>query len=208
MSKLTIYNQEGKNVGDLSVSDKIFGVKADAALVHEVAMAQRANARRTIASTKTKGEVRGGGKKPWKQKGTGRARQGSIRSPQWVGGGIAFGPNRERNFSVKINKKAKQKALFMALSDKLSASNLLVLESVNTEVAKTKVLAATVKSLPVGKTTLMVAAGSNPTLMRMTRNIPHVKLVSANSVNLLDVLTYRSVVFLKDAVPAFEKIYA
>jgi large subunit ribosomal protein L4 len=208
MPKISIYNQEGKSVGEMDLSDAIFGVKADANLVHEVVVAQRNNARRAIASTKTRGEVSGGGKKPWKQKGTGRARQGSIRSPQWVGGGIVFGPDSERNFSQKINKKAKQKALFMALSDKLAAHQMCALESVATQPAKTKVLAKTIKQLPVGKTTLLVAAGSNPMLSRMTHNLPNVKLVSANSLNLVDVLTYRSIVFLKDAVPAFEKIYA
>ncbi len=208
MSTLQVYNQEGKAVGELNVSDAIFGVKPDAHLVHEAVVAQRANARRTIASTKTRGEVRGGGKKPWKQKGTGRARQGSIRSPQWVGGGIVFGPNRERNFEVKINKKTKRKALFMALSDKLASKQVLALESMATEPAKTKVLASTVKKLPVGKTALFVAPASSPMLLRMARNLPHVKLVTANTLNLVDVLAYRSIVFLKDAVPVFEKIYA
>ncbi|MBM3204481.1 50S ribosomal protein L4 [Candidatus Uhrbacteria bacterium] len=208
MPTISIYNQEGKHVGEMNLSDAIFGVKADAHLVHEVVVAQRNNARRTVASTKTRGEVRGGGKKPWKQKGTGRARQGSIRSPQWVGGGIVFGPNRERNFSQKINKKTKQKALFMALSDKLAGKQVCALESIATEPAKTKVLAKTIKQLPVGKTTLLVSAGSSPLLARMTYNLPHVKLVTAGSLNILDVLQYRSIVFLKDAVPAFEKIYA
>ncbi len=208
MSTLQIYNQEGKQVGALDVSDKIFGVKPNEHLVHEAVVAQRTNARRTIASTKTRGEVRGGGKKPWKQKGTGRARQGSTRSPQWVGGGIVFGPRKERHFAVKMNKKAKQKALFMALSDKLASKQILALETVATEPAKTKVLASTMKRLPVGRTTLMVSPSSNPMLLRMARNLPHVKLVTANTLNLVDVLAFRSIVFLKDAVPVFEKIYA
>ncbi len=190
------------------MSDAIFAVKPSPALVHEVIVAARANARHSIANTKTKGEVRGGGKKPWKQKGTGRARQGSTRSPQWVGGGITFGPRSERNFSLKVNKKAKRKALFMTLSDKLTNNAIVVLENIDTTKAKTKVAAATFTKLPLGKTTLIVAPASNQSLMRMVRNLPNVKLVTANSLNLVDILAYRSVVFLKEAIPVFEKIYA
>ncbi len=208
MPNVTIYNQEGTSVGELELSNAIFGVKTDAAFVHSIVIATQANARRTIASTKTRGEVSGGGKKPWKQKGTGRARQGSTRSPQWVGGGITFGPTSARNFSVKINKKAKRKALFMALSDKISDKQFLVLEDVRTEPAKTKQLALILKKLPIGKTTLLVAPKSNPTLLRMARNLPSLTLTTANSVGLMDVLGNRTIVFLKDAVPAFEKIYA
>jgi|JI8StandDraft_1071087.scaffolds.fasta_scaffold00185_7 large subunit ribosomal protein L4 len=208
MATISIYNQEGKIVGDLALNDKIFAVKPNAGLVHEAVTAQRANARRTIASTKNRGEVRGGGKKPWKQKGTGRARQGSIRSPQWVGGGIVFGPRSERNFELKINRKAKQKALFMALSDKLINKQLLVIDSVNTEAIKTKVLAEMIKKLPVGRTILLVSPKADPSLMRMVRNLQSVTLVSSNSVNLVDVLGHKSVAFLKDAVASFEKLYA
>lgn len=208
MPKLSVYNQEGKTVGDISLSDAIFAVKPSPALVHEVMVAARANARRSIANTKTKGEVSGGGKKPWKQKGTGRARQGSTRNPQWVGGGIAFGPRSERNFSLKVNKKAKRKALFMTLSDKLANNALVVLETIDTSKPKTKLVAATFAKLPLGKTTLVVAPASNQSMMRMVRNLPNVKLVTANSLNLVDILAYRSVVFLKEAVPVFEKIYA
>lgn len=206
MLKISLYNQQGERTGDLSVSEKIFGVKPDQGFVYEVVVAERANARRAIASTKTRGEVRGGGKKPWKQKGTGRARQGSIRSPQWVGGGIVFGPRSERNFQLKINKKAKRKALFMALSDKLAQDQLVAIEAIKSDPAKTKVMAETIKKLPISSSVLLVVPGSSPFLLRMVRNLPSVKLVTANSVSLLDVLAYRSVVFLKDAIPVFEKI--
>ena len=208
MPTLSLYNEKGAVVGQVELSPKVFGQKSDAALVHEVVVAQRANARRTISNTKTKGEVSGGGKKPWKQKGTGRARQGSIRSPNWVGGGIVFGPTNERNYAQKINKKTKRKAFVMALSDKCTSEKILVLESVTTTAAKTKVMAQMIKSLPLDKTVLMVAPASNPTLLRMVRNIQNVKLVTANTVNLQDVLTYRSLVLLKDAVPVLEKMYA
>ncbi len=208
MPNVSIYSQDGKAVGELSLSEAQFGVKLKSKLVHEVLMAQMANRRKAVASTKTKGEVSGGGKKPWKQKGTGRARQGSIRSPQWIGGGIVFGPDSERNFSVKVNRKAKQKALFMALSDKVANKALIVIESIKTEPAKTKLMAAMIKKLPLERSTLLVAPKSDAPLMRMVRNLQNVTLVTAQSVNLEDVLKHRSVAFLKDAVPAFEKIYA
>ncbi|MEK7473146.1 MAG: 50S ribosomal protein L4 [Patescibacteria group bacterium] len=207
MPSVSIYTQDGTSVGEMSLPEAYFGVKAKPKLVHEVLVAQQANRRKSIANTKNRGEVSGGGKKPWKQKGTGRARQGSIRSPQWIGGGIVFGPRSERNFSLKVNRKTKQKALFMALSDKVAHKSLLVIDSIATEPAKTKSVATMVKKLPVGRTTLIVAPASNASLMRMVRNLPNVKLVTAQSVNLEDVLKYRSVAFLKDAVAAFEKIY-
>lgn len=207
MPNVSVYNETGSQVGNLALSDALFAVKPDQAIIHEAMVAQRANARRAIANTKTRGEVRGGGKKPWKQKGTGRARQGSIRSPQWVGGGITFGPTSERNFSVKINKKLKRKALFMALSDKVQNQKLMVLESMAITSAKTKYAASVIAKLPIDRNVLLVVPGASAVLMRMVRNLQNVKLVSANSVNLIDVLTYRSVVFFKDAVPAFEGLY-
>lgn len=207
MIKTKIYNQTGGVVGDLELNVKHFGVKADPALIHEVVVAQQANARRNTGHTKTKGEVSGGGKKPWKQKGTGRARQGSIRSPQWVGGGIAHGPRKERNFSVKVNKKAKQKALFMALSDKVANEKMLVLEPLSTTTPKTKIAAATFKKLPVGRRTLFVIAQSNPALLRMVRNLQNVQLVTVNALNIVDVVKFSSIIFEREAVPAFETLY-
>ncbi len=208
MPNVSIYTQDGKTAGEMNLNEAHFGVKGKLSLVHEVLLAQQANRRKAIANTKTKGEVSGGGKKPWKQKGTGRARQGSIRNPQWIGGGIAFGPSSERNFTQKVNRKAKQKALFIALSSKVEDKSLIVIESITTEPAKTKILAGMVHKLPVGRNVLLVAPASNPTLMRMARNLQNVKVVTVQSVNLEDILKYRSVAFLKDAVEAFEKIYA
>ena len=207
MPSVNVYNQEGKTIGTLELNPAHFGVKVNPSLVHEVAVAQQANARRSIANTKTKGEVRGGGKKPWKQKGTGRARQGSIRSPQWVGGGIAFGPTSARNFSVKVNRKAKQKALFMALSDKVSGEKLVVLDAFAPKEPKTKEAAALFAKLPIQRKALAVLPKSDPTLLRMVRNLQNVKLITVNSLNLVDVLGYPTIVFWKDAMPAFEKLY-
>ena len=208
MPNVSIYNQEGKTTGEMNLSDVYFGVTPKQSVIHQVMVGIMANARQTLAATKTRGEVRGGGKKPWKQKGTGRARQGSIRSPQWVGGGIAFGPRKERNFSQKINRKTKRQALYMVLSDKLATGQLVVLDSLKSEPAKTKTVAATLKNLPVGKTVLLVAPASTPAIVRMVRNMPNVTVVSPNSLGLVDTLNHRTLVFLKDAVESFEKLHA
>ncbi|MFH1621364.1 MAG: 50S ribosomal protein L4 [Patescibacteria group bacterium] len=207
MSKVKIYNQEGKNTGELDLNPKYFDVLVKPALVHEVVVAQEANRRKSIAHTKTKGEVRGGGKKPWKQKGTGRARQGSIRSPQWVGGGIVFGPRGNRNFSVKVNRRVRQSALFMALSDKVKNEKFLILESFSPSEPKTKQAVSLFSKLPIARKVLAVIPKSDPILMRMVRNIPNVKLQTVNSLNLMDLLAYPTVIFWKDAVPAFESLY-
>lgn len=208
MPNVSIYNQEGKTTGEMNLSDVHFGVKPKQSVIHQVMVGIMANARQTLASTKTRGEVSGGGKKPWKQKGTGRARQGSIRSPQWVGGGITFGPRKERNFSQKINRKTKRQALYMVLSDKLATGQLVVLDSLKTEPAKTKTVASTLKNLPVGKTVLLVAPASKPAIVRMVRNMPNVTVVSPNSLGLVDTLNHRTLVFLKEAVESFEKLHA
>ena len=207
MPKVSVYNSEGTITGDVELNDAHFGVKVNPALVHEAAVIQMANARRPIANTKTRGEVRGGGKKPWRQKGTGRARHGSIRSPLWVGGGITFGPRGNRNFSKKINRKARQKALFMALSDKAANGNLLILDGFAPKEVKTKALASCVASLPAKRTVLFVTAASRPDVIRMARNLTDVYVTAANSLNLVDTLRYGTVVFEKDAIPAFESLY-
>ncbi len=202
------YNSEGKQTGDVDLNAAHFGVKVNPALIHEIVVAQQANARHPIAHTKTRGEIRGGGKKPWKQKGTGRARHGSTRSPIWVGGGITFGPRNVRNFGVKVNRKAKQKALFMALSDKLAHKKLFIVDRFAPEAIKTKALALLLKRLPVGSTVLYVVAGPRPELVRMARNLKSIFVVTANAMSVVEILRFKTVVFEDDAVPAFEKVYA
>jgi large subunit ribosomal protein L4 len=208
MPKAPRYNSEGKQTGDVELNAAHFGVAVNQALIHEIVIAQQANARHPIAHTKTRGEIRGGGKKPWKQKGTGRARHGSTRSPIWVGGGITFGPRNVRNFGVKVNRKAKQKALFMALSDKLAHGKFLVVDKFAPEAVKTKALALLMKRLPVGSTVLYVAAGSRPELVRMARNLKRIFVVTANAMSIVDILRFKTVIFEADAVDAFEKIHA
>ncbi len=208
MPSVKVYNQQGSVTGDIALNDAHFGVRVNPGLIHEVVLAQAANARHPIAHAKTRGEVRGGGKKPWKQKGTGRARQGSIRSPQWVGGGIVFGPRNERNFSVKVNRKARQKALFMALSDKVANTQFMVLESFTAAELKTKQAAKLFAALPRFRSTLVVLPASDPNFVRMVRNLPNVMAVTANSLNLQDVLHYQGIIFWKDAIPAFETLFS
>lgn len=207
MPNVSVYNAEGSKASDIELNDAHFGVKVNPALIHEAVVIQEANARHPIAHTKTRGEVRGGGKKPWRQKGTGRARHGSIRSPIWVGGGVTFGPRGDRNFSKKLNRKAKQKALFMALSDKLAHENLVILEAFKPTDVKTKELAALIKRLPTKKTVLFVVAQPRPELVRMARNLENVFVITANSLNIVDTLRYGTVVFEKDAVAAFESLH-
>jgi large subunit ribosomal protein L4 len=205
MPNLSVYNSQGNATGSIELNAAHFGVKPNPTLVHEAVVAQEANARHPIANTKMRGEVRGGGKKPWRQKGTGRARHGSNRSPIWVGGAITFGPRKERNFSVKINRKARKQALFMVLSDKLAHGNVLGVES-NT-IAKTKDFSALIKALPVKRTVLYVIPSSRPELVRAARNLECVFVTTANSMNVVDSLKFGTIVFEADAIPAFEKLH-
>jgi large subunit ribosomal protein L4 len=207
MPKVSVYNQEGKVTGEVELNPKFFGVAPKPAMIHEAVVALQANARQPVANTKTKGEIRGGGKKPWKQKGTGRARQGSIRSPQWRGGGVVFGPRGERNFSVKLNRKVKQRALFMALSDKVKDGKFLVLEAFTPAEPKTRYAAALMVKLPIKRRVLAVIPKADPTLLRLVRNLPNVKLVTVNAVSLLDVLAYPTLLFWKDSLPAWDALY-
>src|SRR5512133_1357625 len=205
MPNISIYNTQGKSVGEIELNAEHFGIKANPALIHEAVVAQQANCRRAIAHTKTKGEVSGGGKKPWKQKGTGRARHGSSRSPIWVGGGITFGPRSNRNYSIKINRKARKKAMFMVLSDKLANQHMIATETYT--LPKTKAFVSYIGSLPVSRKVLYIVASSRPELVRAARNLENVFVVTANSLNVVDLLRYDFVIFEKDAIAAFESLH-
>lgn len=206
MPKVKVYNQDGKITGELELKAALFGVRVKPSLVHETVVALQAIARRTISHAKTRGEVRGGGKKPWRQKGTGRARHGSIRSPIWKGGGVTHGPSKERNYSVKINRKVKRQALLMALSDKVVHDRLIVLEAPSFQAVKTKLAVEMLKRLPIGRRVLFIIPQSNPLLLRMVRNLSGVKLVTANTLNLLDVINSSTVLFQKEAMAVFESL--
>ena len=213
MASVDIYNQKGEKSGKVDLPDGIFNVEAKHSLIHQAFVAQQVNAREAIAHTKTRGEVRGGGAKPWRQKGTGRARHGSIRSPLWIGGGVTFGPRNDRNFSKKINKKQKQKALFMVLSSKLSDKELVVFEAVSFGETKTKKandFVSTVLDKVLGAKRgkmLIVLPSKNEELELSFRNIPKVKVAYANSLNVVDLLSFKYLILLKDSIEVIEKTF-
>lgn len=208
MAKAVIYNQEGKQSGELELPKEMWEVPVNKALVQQAVVTQQANARVAIAHTKTRGEVRGGGRKPWKQKGTGNARHGSIRSPLWRGGGITFGPRSNRNFSLAMNKKAKKKALFMVLSNKLAEQKITILESLTLEQPKTKKVLEVLKKLPnQGKTSVIITTQGMPHLSRSLKNVPTKTTLPANSLNVYDLLRYDSVVIPKESIELMHKTY-
>lgn len=208
MAKVKLYNQEGNEISEIELSASLFGVKVNPTLIHYAVVAQQANTRQVLAHTKGRGEVRGGGRKPWRQKGTGHARHGSIRSPIWVGGGVTFGPTKERNFKLKINRSERRKALAMALSDKAAGDRLIVVDSFVWPEIKTKAVAALIKKLPVGKKVLMVIEPQNKTAPKAARNIKKVSPISAQSINLVDILSHDTLVVSRAAIEVLEKVYA
>ena len=208
MPKVKLYSIEGKAVGEKELASSVFGVAVNPHVVHEVMVGLAASARQSLAHTKTKGEVRGGGKTPWTQKGTGRARQGSTRNPQWVGGGVAFGPRSERDYTKKINAKTKRKALLMVLSDKVADDKLVLVESLEAKNGKTKEVNKVLGKLPVKGKLMLVAAGRDEMLARSTRNLQKVHLVNVGSLNMNDVLRAEFVVTTPEATDKLEKMYA
>lgn len=206
MANVSVYNMEGKEVGQIELNDSIFGVKINEHLVHMAVVQQLANKRQGTQSTKTRAEVRGGGRKPWRQKGTGNARQGSIRSPQWKGGGVVFAP-KPRDYSFKLNKKEKQAALKSALSSKVENNKLIVLDKLSFDEIKTKSMANVLNNLNVNKA-LIVLGEKNDNVYLSARNIPSVRTVQSNSINVYDILKYDALVLTKDAVEKIEEVYA
>jgi len=210
MISIKIYNQEGKEVSELKLNESIFGLPWNADLVHQVVRIALANKRQVLASTKTREEVSGGGRKPWRQKGTGRARHGSIRSPLWKGGGITFGPTKERNFKLKINKKMARKAFLTVLSAKAKDSELLVLDELRISVPKTKEVVKIMESFPEIKTkkNLLVLNSGNENIKKAGRNLPNLCIVDASGLNILDILKYKYLIFTKEGIENLSKKYA
>ena len=203
-----VYNKENKKVEQIDLPEKICNAKWNPSLIHQAFVAQLSNARKPSAHTKSRAEVRGGGRKPWRQKHTGRARHGSTRSPIWVGGGITFGPSNERNFSKKINKKMKQKALFSLLSKKLKDKELLFLNEIKAENKKTKSIAVVLKTIfKKAINVLIIPAKENKEAFLSGRNIKNVKVLSPESLNIYDCLKYKYIVLEKDAVSQITKHY-
>jgi len=212
--KTDLYNQSGEIINQIELPDEIFGLKINPDLLHQAVLAQMGNSRQVLAHTKDRSEVRGGGKKPWRQKGTGRARHGSTRSPIWKGGGVTFGPIKERNFSKSINKKMKRKALFMALSGKASDQQLKVIDNLNLDLPageagkpKTKLINQVLKNLAKTGTLILVMPGTDKNIERSARNLPYAKVLSAKSLNILDVLNHKYLFLLKEAIPVIKEHY-
>ena len=207
MPKIDVYDIEGKKVNDVELNEDIFGIIPNEELVHSVIVNYLANQRQGTQSTKTRAEVRGGGKKPWRQKGTGRARQGSIRAPHWVGGGIALGP-KPRSYSYRINKKEKQLAIRSLLSAKVLDNELTVVDKLEVEEAKTKVMAKALTDLKVEGKTLIILADRNDNVLRSSRNIEGVKTIELNTINVFDLLNCNKLVLPLDTVKKLEEVYA
>lgn len=205
--KTIVYNFEGKKVKDIELSEAVFNVPLNEELLHEVYVSMNSNQRIAIAHTKGRGEVAGSGKKPWKQKGTGRARVGSVRSPIWRGGGTVFGPTKDRNFKKKINKKANTKAILMAISEKMRRESLIVVDKFEAVNKKTKDVASGLNSLKLkGSILVNLAEGEKETFL-YSRNIKNVKCIPVNNLNVLDILNHKSLILSEESVKYLEKKY-
>ena len=206
MANVSVYNIEGKEVGSIELNDAVFGVDVNEHLVHMAVVNQLANNRQGTQSAKTRSEVSGGGRKPWRQKGTGHARQGSTRAPQWTGGGIVFAP-KPRDYSFKMNKKEKKLALLSALTSKVADNKIVVLDEFKLDEIKTKKFAEVMNNLKVSKA-LVVLEGENKNVVLSGRNIPTVKVSATNEINTYDVLKYDTLVVTKAAVEKLQEVYA
>ena len=206
MANVSVYNIEGKEVGSIELNDAVFGVEINEHLVHMAVVNQLANNRQGTQSAKTRSEVSGGGRKPWRQKGTGHARQGSKRAPQWTGGGIVFAP-KPRDYSFKMNKKEKKIALLSALTSKVADNKIVVLDEFKLDEIKTKKFAEVMNNLKVSKA-LVVLEGENKNVVLSGRNIPTVKVSATNEINTYDVLKYDTLVVTKAAVEKLQEVYA
>ena len=206
MANVSVYNIEGKEVGSIELNDAVFGVEINEHLVHMAVVNQLANNRQGTQSAKTRSEVSGGGRKPWRQKGTGHARQGSTRAPQWTGGGIVFAP-KPRDYSFKMNKKEKKLALLSALTSKVADNKIVVLDEFKLDEIKTKKFAEVMNNLKVSKA-LVVLEAENKNVVLSGRNIPTVKVLATNEINTYDVLKYDTLVVTKAAVEKLQEVYA
>lgn len=207
MPKATLYNINAEKVGEIELSDEFFGAKVNTAAIHTMVVNYLANQRQGTQSTKTRTEVSGGGRKPWRQKGTGRARQGSIRSPQWVGGGVALGP-KPRSYKYTLPKKVRRLALKSALTSKVIENNIIVLDNLKLEAIKTKEMVNILNNLKVDSSALIVLPEVDKNVVLSARNIERVKTTTTNSINTYDILKFNKFIVTKDAVSRIEEVYA
>ena len=207
MPKVDVLDLKGKKVSDIELADSVFGIEPNEAIVHSVLVNYLANQRQGTQSTKTRAEVRGGGKKPWRQKGTGRARQGSIRAPQWIKGGIALGP-KPRSYKYTVNKKERRLAIKSILSSKVLEKELTVVEKLELKEIKTKTMVKALTDLKVEGKTLIVLPENNQNVLMSSRNIEGVKTITANNINVFDLLKYTNLILPVDTVKKLEEVYA
>ncbi len=207
MANVSVYNMEGKEVGSIDLNDAIFGVEVNEHLVHLAIVQQLANNRQGTQKAKTRSEVSGGGRKPWRQKGTGHARQGSTRAPQWTGGGVVFAPV-PRDYSFKMNQKEKRAALKSALTDKVQTGKLIVLDELKMDEFKTKKFAEVMNNLKATRKALVVVADNDEKVVKSANNLPEVKTALTNTINVYDVVNAHTLVLTKDAVAKIEEVYA
>lgn len=207
MPKVDVYNMDGQKVGDMILSDDIFGVEINTVAMHAAVVNILANARQGTQSTKTRAEVRGGGRKPWRQKGTGRARHGSIRSPQWVGGGIALGP-KPRSYKYTLPKKVRRLALKSALSSKVLENDIVVLDDLKLDEIKTKQMVKVLNNLKVDSSALIVLPAADEKVIKSSRNICGVKTALVNTINTYDILKYKKFIATREAIAKIEEVYA
>ena len=207
MPSIDVYDIKGKKVSSVDLKEEIFGIEPNEAVVHSVLVNYLANQRQGTQSTKTRAEVRGGGRKPWKQKGTGRARQGSIRAPQWIKGGIALGP-KPRSYKYRVNRKERQLAIKSLLSSKVLENNLVVVDKFDFKEIKTKQMANAMKNLKVEEKALIVLPASNEVVQKSARNLANVGTSSVNTINVYDLLKYKKLVLTVDTIKKLEEVYA
>jgi len=207
MSKVSVFDMTGNQVSDMEISDNVFGIEPNEAVMHAMVVNYLANQRQGTQSTLTRTEVRGGGRKPWRQKGTGHARQGSIRAPQWTHGGVAIGP-KPRDYSYSLNKKVKRLAMKSALSSKAQSSDIIVLDALQLEEFKTKTIANMLQALGVEGKALIVTADADKKVVKSAGNIPGVKTAAVNTLNVYDILNHDKFIVVKDAVTKIEEVYA
>ena len=207
MPKVDVYDIKGKKVSDIELADSVFGIEPNENIVHAVLVNYLANQRQGTQSTKTRAEVRGGGKKPWRQKGTGRARQGSIRAPQWIKGGIALGP-KPRSYKYTVNKKEKRLAIKSVLSSKVIEKELTVVDKLELKEIKTKSMVKALTALKVEGKTLIIVPEKNTNVVMSARNIEGVKTITANNINVYDLLKYNNLILPVDTVKKLEEVYA
>ena len=206
--KAIVYNQKGEKVGDISLPKEIFDVKLNSDLLHQVVVSQMANKRQITAHTKDRSEVRGGGKKPWRQKGTGRARHGSIRSPLWKGGGVTFGPRKDRVFEQDIPKKMRRKALFMVFSEKAKDNLLVILDKMQMDKPKTKEFAKILRKLPCKENSCLIALSEyNKKVFLSARNIKKTNIAEARNLNVIDLMSSKYLLMEKDTIKTLEKTF-